>query len=137
MLKIRISSFSYIYGSIPPDPSGNGGGFVFDCRALPNPGRYDEYKSLTGMDEPVAKFLLQEQEVKTFLDHVYALADQAVSKYVERGFTNLMFSFGCTGGQHRSVFSAEQLGQYIAESYKDVVVVVRHWARDEAAKNKK
>ena len=137
MLKIRINSFSYIYGSIPPDPSGNGGGFVFDCRALPNPGRHEAYKSLTGMDEPVAQFLVNEKEVRTFLDHVYALAYQSVSKYLDRGFTHLMFSFGCTGGQHRSVFSAEQLGQYIAENYKDVVVVVRHWAREEAAGNKK
>jgi len=133
MLTIRISSFSFIYGSIPKDPSGNGGGFVFDCRALPNPGRYEEYKSLTGMDEPVAQYLLNEKEVLGFLDHVYAIADQAVSKYIDRQFTHLMFSFGCTGGQHRSVFSAEQLSQYLAEKYEDVIIVVRHIAREKKA----
>jgi len=132
MLKIRISSFSFIYGMIPEDPSGNGGGHVFDCRALPNPGRYDEYKSLTGMDEPVVDYLLKEKEVHQFLDHIYAIVDQSVTKYLERGFTDLMVSFGCTGGQHRSVFSAEQLSQHIAENYDDVIVVVRHWAREAA-----
>jgi RNase adaptor protein for sRNA GlmZ degradation len=134
MLKIRISSFSFIYGSIPQDPSGNGGGHVFDCRALPNPGRYDEYKSLTGMDEPVAEYLMKEKEVEEFLLQVNAIVDQSVSKYLERGFTNLMVSFGCTGGQHRSVFSAEMLSQYLADKYDDVLIIVRHWAREEANK---
>ena len=134
MLKIRISSFSFIYGSIPQDPSGNGGGHVFDCRALPNPGRYDEYKSLTGMDEPVAEYLMKEKEVEEFLLQVNAIVDQSVSKYLDRGFTNLMVSFGCTGGQHRSVFSAEMLSQYLADKYDDVLIIVRHWAREEANK---
>lgn len=136
MLKIRINSFSFIYGQIPIDPSGNGGGHVFDCRALPNPGRYEEYKQLTGQDEEVIEYLLKEKEVHQFLDLVYALVDQSVEKYLERDFTNLMISFGCTGGQHRSVFSAEQLSQYIAEKYKDVIVEVRHIAREEAANEK-
>jgi len=134
MLKIRISSFSFIYGSIPQDPSGNGGGHVFDCRALPNPGRYEEYKSLTGMDEPVAEYLMKEKEVEEFLLQVNAIVDQSVSKYLERGFTDLMVSFGCTGGQHRSVFSAEMLSQYLADKYDDVLIIVRHWAREEANK---
>lgn len=134
MLKIQISSFSYVYGSIPHDESGNGGGFVFDCRALPNPGRYEEYKSLTGMDAPVAEYLMKEEEVQLFLDQSFGLVDQAVSKYIERGFTSLMVSFGCTGGQHRSVFSAEQLSQYIADKYDDVIISLRHWAREEASK---
>ena len=135
MLKIRISSFSFIYGSIPQDTSGNGGGHVFDCRALPNPGRYEEYKSLTGMDEPVAEYLRKEKEVQEFLLQVTAMVDQSVSKYIERGFTDLMVSFGCTGGQHRSVFSAEMLSQYIADKYDDVLIITRHWAREEAEKN--
>ena len=135
MLKIRISSFSYIYGRIPADPSENGGGFVFDCRALPNPGRYDEYKKLTGMDEAVANFLIQEEEVKLFLDHSFALVDQAVTRYLDRGFTSLMISFGCTGGQHRSVFSAEQLSLYLADKYEGIIIDLRHWAREEAEKN--
>ena len=134
MLKIKVSSFSYVYGTIPGDDSGNGGGFVFDCRALPNPGRYDEYKSLTGMDEPVANFLIKEEEVKLFLDSSFALVDQAVTRYLERGFTSLMVSFGCTGGQHRSVFSAEQLSQYLADKYEGIIIDLRHWAREAAAK---
>lgn len=136
MLKIRINSFSFIYGEIPVDPSGNGGGHVFDCRALPNPGRYDEFKELTGLDEQVVEFLLKEKEVHHFLDLVYTLVEQSVDKYLEREFTDLMVSFGCTGGQHRSVFSAEQLSQHLAEKYREVIVVVRHLAR-EAAANKK
>lgn len=136
MLRIRINSFSFIYGQIPKDPSGNGGGHVFDCRALPNPGRFDEYKKLTGMDESVVEFLLKEKEVHQFLNSVYSLVEQSVEKYLERDFTDLMISFGCTGGQHRSVFSAEQLSQHLAEKYQNVIVVVRHWAREEA-ENKK
>ena len=136
MLKVRISSFSFIYGSIPQDPSANGGGHVFDCRALPNPGRYEEYKSLTGMDEPVAEYLMKEKEVQEFLMQVNAIVDQSVSKYLERGFTDLMVSFGCTGGQHRSVFSAEMLSQYLADKYDDVLIIVRHWAREESNNNK-
>lgn len=136
MLKIRIGSFSYIYGRIPQDPSGNGGGHVFDCRALPNPGRYDEYKELTGMDEPVANYLMKEADVHHFFEQVAAIVDQSVSKYLERGFTDIMISFGCTGGQHRSVFLAEQLSKYLSEKYDNVVISLRHWAREEAAKNK-
>lgn len=136
MLKIRIGSFSYIYGSIPKDPSGNGGGHVFDCRALPNPGRYDEYKELTGMDEPVANYLMKEADVNLFFEQVAAIVDQAVSKYLERGFTDIMVNFGCTGGQHRSVFLAEQLAKYLSENYDNVLISLRHWAREEAEKNK-
>jgi len=135
MLKIRINSFSFINGQIPTDPS-NGGGHVFDCRALPNPGRLEEYKQLTGQDEKVVQYLLNEKEVHQFLDLVYAMVEQSVDKYLERGFTDLMVSFGCTGGQHRSVFSAEQLSQHLADKYEDVIVVVRHIAREEAANKK-
>ncbi len=137
MLKIQISSFSFIYGEIPSDNSGNGGGFVFDCRALPNPGRYDEYKNLTGKDAAVIKYLQKEEEVNEFLQYVYSLADLSVKKYIKRGFTHLMFSFGCTGGQHRSVYAAEQLTKYITEHYSNVEVEMHHIAREEADKNKK
>lgn len=135
MLKIKINSFSFINGTIPTD-NANGGGHVFDCRALPNPGRLEEYKSLTGMDEPVIEFLLKEKEVHQFLDLVYAMTEQSVEKYISRNFTDLMISFGCTGGQHRSVFAAEQLSQHLAEKYDDIIVVVRHLAREAAAKQK-
>jgi RNase adaptor protein for sRNA GlmZ degradation len=132
MLKIQVYSFSYIQGQIPADNSGNGGGFVFDCRALPNPGRFDAYKSLTGMDEPVIAYLEKEAEVSEFLSHVYSLVDQSVEKYLSRGFTNLMVSFGCTGGQHRSVYSAEELAIHLAQKFDDVIISVRHLAREKA-----
>ncbi|OYT14908.1 MAG: ATP-binding protein [Bacteroidetes bacterium 4572_77] len=135
MLKIRINSFSFIYGGLPKDNSGHGGGHIFDCRALPNPGRYEQYKQLTGMDEEVIAYLENEEEVKEFLKHVFALADISVGKYLSRNFDYLSISFGCTGGQHRSVYAAEQLSQYIAENYEDVIIELRHIAREEAAKN--
>jgi len=136
MLNISINSFSFIYGTIPMEPN-NGGGYVFDCRALPNPGRYDEYKSLTGKDEPVITYLEKEEEVHQFLDHVFALVDQSVEVYTKRGFTNLMLSFGCTGGQHRSVYSAEKLAKHLAQKFENININIRHIAREEAENQKK
>ena len=115
-LVVRVFSFSYKKG-IPEDPSGNGGGYVFDCRSTHNPGRYEPYKKLTGLDEPVIRFLEDDGEILKFLDHVYALADHHVGRYIQRGFTSLQFCFGCTGGQHRSVYSAQHLAEHIHEKF--------------------
>lgn len=123
-LTVRVTSFSYKKG-IPDDASGNGGGFVFDCRAIHNPGRYDEYKQLTGSDEPVRTFLDKEEAMQEFLEHVYGIVDYSVEVYRARGFKNLMVSFGCTGGQHRSVYSAEHLAEHLAEKY-GVKVILTH-----------
>ena len=115
-LVVRVYSFSYAKG-IPEDESGNGGGYVFDCRSTHNPGRYEPYKKLTGLDEPVIRFLEDDGEILTFLDSVYKLADAHVRRYIQRGFTSLMFCFGCTGGQHRSVYSAQHLAEHIHEKF--------------------
>lgn len=115
-LTVQVTSFSYKKG-IPEDPSGNGGGYVFDCRAIHNPGKYDAYKQLTGRDEPVIRFLEEDGEILTFLEHVYALADAHVQRFLERGFTHLSIHFGCTGGQHRSVYAAEHTARHIHEKF--------------------
>ena len=115
-LVVKVFSFSYRQG-IPEDDSGNGGGYVFDCRSTHNPGRYEPYKQLTGLDEPVIRFLEDDGEILTFLDSVYKLADAHVRRYIQRGFTSLMFSFGCTGGQHRSVYSAQHLAEHIHRKF--------------------
>ena len=115
-LVVRVFSFSFHKG-IPDDESGNGGGYVFDCRSTHNPGRYEPYKKLTGLDEPVIRFLEDDGEIITFLDSVYKLADAHVTRYMQRGFTDLMFSFGCTGGQHRSVYSAQHLAEHINKKF--------------------
>lgn len=122
-LVLTVYSFSYKRG-IPEDPSGNGGGYVFDCRSTHNPGRYEPYKKLTGLDEPVIRFLEDDGEIITFLEHVYALADKHVARYIQRGFTHLMFCFGCTGGQHRSVYSAQHLAEHIHQKFGIEVRVI-------------
>lgn len=115
-LRVRVFSFSFKRG-IPEDTSGNGGGYVFDCRSTHNPGRYAPYKQLTGLDEPVIRFLEDDGEILTFLQSVYRLADAHVERYLQRGFTDLMFSFGCTGGQHRSVYCAQHLAERLNKKY--------------------
>jgi aminoglycoside/choline kinase family phosphotransferase len=123
-LVVRIFSFSF-HGGLPKDESGNGGGFVFDGRSLPNPGREERFKALTGKDAPVSDYLNQQESVHQFFAGVLSLVDASVGSYQQRGFKNLMVSFGCTGGQHRSVYLAEQLAKRL-RGRNGVEVVVRH-----------
>jgi RNase adaptor protein for sRNA GlmZ degradation len=123
-LTVRVSSFSFHRG-LPKDDTGNGGGFVFDGRSLPNPGREERFKALTGKDAPVAEYLEQQDSVRQFLANVIALMDSSVSNYQSRGFKDLMVSFGCTGGQHRSVYLAEQLARHLRGG-EGVEVVLHH-----------
>ncbi len=124
---VTIYSFSYKKG-IPADASGNGGGYVFDCRSTHNPGKYEQYKMLTGLDQPVIEFLEQDGEILTFLEHVDALVDHHVARFLERDFAHLQVSFGCTGGQHRSVYCAEHLAMHLKEKY-DVQIKLIHRER--------
>ncbi len=127
-LTVTVYSFSFKKG-IPSDASGNGGGYVFDCRGTHNPGKYDAYKQLTGLDKPVTDFLEQDGEILRFLESVYTLVDAHVQRFLERGFTHLQVSFGCTGGQHRSVYAAEHLAAHLKEHFPVKVHLV-HRERD-------
>jgi UPF0042 nucleotide-binding protein len=124
-LTIHVRSFSYKKG-IPQDESGNGGGFVFDCRGILNPGRIQEYKTQTGRDEAVKDYLENETKIAEFLDAAYKIVDISIEDYLARGFSNLEINFGCTGGQHRSVYSAEAMAKHIQEKYPQAHVVVNH-----------
>lgn len=123
-LTVNIASFSYKQG-MPKEKGPHGGGYVFDCRGLLNPGRYVAYKFLTGQDEKVRQFLERETRMPEFLDHVYGLVSLNVEDYLARGFEQLSVAFGCTGGQHRSVYAAEQLANYLQTRY-NVPVTVTH-----------
>jgi aminoglycoside/choline kinase family phosphotransferase len=133
-LVVRIFSFSFHQG-LPKDESGNGGGFVFDGRSLPNPGREERFKTLTGKDAPVIDYLNQQETVHQFLASVLSLVDSSIANYQQRGFKNLMVSFGCTGGQHRSVFLAEQLAKRL-RARNGLEVVVRHLELEKLGKRK-
>jgi RNase adaptor protein for sRNA GlmZ degradation len=130
-LTVRIQSFSYRDGVLT-DEKGHGGGYVFDCRMLPNPGRFEQYANLTGRDDPVIAFLEREPAVRDFIGHVFPLIDQTVENYQTRNFTDLLVAFGCTGGQHRSVYCAERLAKHLREKFQ-VHVEVRHLAQESAA----
>lgn len=123
-LTVRVTSFSFKKG-LPEDPTGNGGGFVFDCRAPHNPGRYEPFKRLTGLDKPVRDFLEEDGEIQPFIEGCEQLVDASVERYLQRGFNSLMVSFGCTGGQHRSVYSADAVAHHLNEKY-GVRVILNH-----------
>ncbi len=123
-LTVRILSFSFHRG-VPDDPTGHGGGFVFDARSLPNPGREERFNSATGKDAAVIEYLHHQESVRQFLANATALIDATVANYQQRSFKNLMVSFGCTGGQHRSVYLAEQLAKHLRLRH-DLEVVLRH-----------
>ena len=122
---VRISSFSYKSTGIPVDETDNGGGFVFDCRGVLNPGRIEAYKTQTGRDKDVKDFLEQQTKMPQFLNSVYNLIDIAVEDYMKRGFANLQVSFGCTGGQHRSVYAADALARHLKNKY-GVKIELKH-----------
>ena len=124
-LTVTVNSFSFKKG-YPLDFSGNGGGFVFDCRALPNPGREPQFKTKTGRDWEVAEYLIEKPQTHVFLDHVKAIVGQSIDNYLERHFNNLMISFGCTGGQHRSVYFAQTVAEWIKATYPTVNVKINH-----------
>jgi len=124
-LTVSIHSFSYRKG-IPHDFTGNGGGHVFDCRMLPNPGKEPQYQNLTGCDQEVKNYLNDQSETELFLNNVKEIVSQSVVCYLDRDFNNLMVSFGCTGGQHRSVYCAEHIAAFLRKHFSDVCVLVFH-----------
>jgi len=123
MLHIDIYSFSYKKSGIPMDNTDNGGGFVFDCRGILNPGRIDEYKPQTGADLAVQEYLEEKTQMPDFLNSIKSLISISVDNYIERGFEHLQISFGCTGGQHRSVYSAIKIGEFLQHKYAGKVSV--------------
>ncbi len=131
-LTVRIFSFSF-HREMPADPNGHGGGFIFDARSLPNPGREERFRELSGKDVPVIEYLEREDSVRNYLQHVFALVDGSVTAYQVRGFSSLMVSFGCTGGQHRSVYLAEQLAKHL-KGHPGVQVVVHHVEMEKQAR---
>src|ERR1700682_1907337 len=133
-LIVRVFSFSFHQG-LPKDETGNGGGFVFDGRSLPNPGREERFKTLTGKDAPVIEYLQQQESVHQFLASVLSLVDASIGTYQQRRFKNLMVSFGCTGGQHRSVYLAEQLAKRL-RARSGLEVIVRHLELEKLGKRK-
>jgi hypothetical protein len=125
-LTVSVSSFSYRRG-IPYDPTSNGGGHVFDCRILSNPGKEQQYLELTGCDNAVATYLNNAPDTEIFLNHVKGIVEQSVLCYMSRNFGNLMVSFGCTGGQHRSVYCAEQMTTFLRERFPEVRILIHHY----------
>lgn len=131
-LSLFINSFSFKNG-YPDDTTGTGGGFVFDCRGLDNPGRYEPFKALTGVDEVVQDFLLENSEIEEFTRHIFSIVDITIDDYLKRERTHLTVNFGCTGGRHRSVFSAILLSNHVKAKFPEVNVVLRHLQKESGA----
>ena len=125
-LKIEIHSFSYKKGGIPKDNSGNGGGFAFDCRGILNPGRVEEYKVQTGCDIGVQDYLETKTKMPNFLELVKNIVSINIDNYIGRDFDHLQINFGCTGGQHRSVYAAEKMAKFIRQKYPQTTVTLNH-----------
>jgi len=128
-LVVSVNSFSFIKTGYPKDETVNGGGFVFDMRGILNPGRFDEYKHLSGLDKPVKDFLEQQTKMPDFLNSVYSVIDISVEDYIKRGFEHLVINFGCTGGQHRSVYAAEAIARHLRNKFK-VKIKLEHTNRE-------
>lgn len=126
MLTVDIHSFSFKKGGIPKDDSGNGGGFVFDCRGILNPGRIEEYKTQTGNDKGVQEFLETQTKMPEFLELIQKTISITIEDYLDRDFENLQINFGCTGGQHRSVYCALKTAEFIQEKYPEIKVKIHH-----------
>ena len=126
MLHIDIHSFSYKKGGIPKDETGNGGGYCCDCRGILNPGRIDQYKEQTGRDTEVQEYLETQTKMPEFLEYIKHLVSITIEDYLSRGFEHLQINFGCTGGQHRSVYSAEKITDFIKENYPQASVKLTH-----------
>ncbi len=125
-LIVSIFSFGYNKSGLPADQNGNGGGFIFDCRFMHNPGRLEEFKFKTGKDEDVIKFIETNTVMNAFLDNVNGIIDMAVDNYIERNFSNLLIGFGCTGGQHRSVYASEKLAHNLHKKYPVISIKITH-----------
>src|SRR5436190_21943488 len=123
MLKIRIYSFGYKKSGIPLDETTNKGGYVFDCRFIYNPGRKAEFSSLTGKDKPVIDFLDNQKEMQSFLENTYEIISAAIDNFLSRNFTDLMICYGCTGGQHRSVYASEKLKDFLSRKYNSGISI--------------
>jgi RNase adaptor protein for sRNA GlmZ degradation len=126
MLSVKIYSFSYKKSGIPIDNTDNGGGFVFDCRFIDNPGRENEFKTLNGKDKEVIEFLDNNEQMQKFLQRSVEIIKDAVNNYISRYFTDLMVSFGCTGGQHRSVYAAEELRKKLQNTFRNSINIEIH-----------
>lgn len=134
-LNLRVTSFSFKKG-YPKDYSGNGGGFVFDCRGMHNPGRYEEYRNKTGLDREVIDFLEERGECRLFVERAFDLVRPTIERYQQRGFTELQINFGCTGGRHRSVYCAERMGDILSKAFPDANVIVTHREQSAESRNK-